>query len=387
MKNTRGAAGGGTIRQRSNGMWEARYTVGRDPGTGKQVQRSVYGHTQQEVRRKLAEATRSIDSGLYLEPERMTVGQWLDVWEKEYCGGVKERTRQLYARVIAFRINTGLGAVPLQKLSAVQVQRFYNDLSRSGLAPKSVRNIHGILHKALAQAVTLGYIARNPSEGCELPRCPKKEISPFEASEIPAFLDAIKGDPFERLFLVALFTGMREGEALGLPWDSVDFDAGTISVTQQEALFKKPEGGYERRITEPKNGRARLFAAAPSVLDILRRQRIEQNRLKLAAGKLWHENGLVFTAEDGSMLARNTVYEHFRRAAAAAGKPEARFHDLRHTFALASLESGVNVKTVQEALGHATAAFTLDVYGHVSGKMQKDGAEKIENFIQNMTVK
>lgn len=386
-RSTRNAQGGGSIRKRPDGRWEARFTLGRDPGTGKQVQKSVYGQTQAEVRKKLVAATAAVDEGTYIEPSRLTFGQWLDIWTKEYNGSVKERTRQLYEGVVKNRIKPGLGAALLCQLDPITVQRYYNDLLKDGLSAKSVRNIHGIIHKALEQAVKLEYIARNPADGCELPRVEKKEINPFEADALAAFLQAIRDDPFERLFLTALYTGIREGEVLGLPWDAVDFDAGTIRIYQQMALMKNDQGDYERRITDPKNGKPRLFTVAPSVLDILREQRAEQNQWRLIAGPAWENTGLVFTTQLGGMLPRNTVYEHFRVAAAAAGMPDARFHDLRHTFAVVSLESGVSVKTLQEALGHATAAFTLDIYGHVSQRMQQDSARKMEAFIQRMAKK
>lgn len=383
-RNTRNAQGAGSIRKRPDGRWEARYSLGRDPGTGKQIQKSVYGQTQGEVRKKLAAVTAAVDQGTYIEPSRLSFGQWLDIWTKEYNGSVKEHTRQLYEGVVKNRIKPALGAAPLCQLDAITIQRYYNDLMKDGLSPKSVRNIHGIIHKALEQAVKLEYIARNPAAGCELPRVEKREIHPFEADSLAAFLQAIKEDPYERLFLTTLYTGIREGEVLGLPWDAIDFDAGTIRIYQQMALIKNEQGEYERRITDPKNGKPRLFTVAPSVLDILREQRAEQNQWRLIAGRAWQKNGLVFTTQLGGMLPRNTVYEHFCRAAAEAGRPDARFHDLRHTFAVASLESGVSIKTLQETLGHATAAFTLDVYGHVSQRMQQDSAQKMEAFIQRM---
>ena len=155
--NTRVAQGAGTIRLRKDGRWEARYTVGRDPGTGKQIQRSVYGATQQEVRKKLAQLTTALDNGTYKEPCKMTVGQWLDIWTADYMGGVKPSTAFLYGEQIRLYIKPALGAVKLEALNTHTIQGFYNGLSieREGgkaLSPKSVKNIHGILHNAHKQA-------------------------------------------------------------------------------------------------------------------------------------------------------------------------------------------------------------------------------------------
>ena len=159
--NTRAAQGAGTIRQRKDGRWEARYTVGRDPGTGKQVQRSVYGATQQEVRKKLAQLTAALDVGTYKEPCKMTVGQWLDIWAAGYLGGVKPSTAFLYGEQIRLHIKPALGSVKLEALNAHTIQEFYNSLGaeregKRSLSPKSIKNIHGVLHKALQQAVKLG---------------------------------------------------------------------------------------------------------------------------------------------------------------------------------------------------------------------------------------
>ena len=381
---SRNAKGAGTIRQRKDGTWEARYTTGRNPGTGKQVQKSVYGKKQSEVRRKLSKATAELDVGTYIEPSRITLSEWLSKWLETYNRNVKVRTLQLYERTANKRIIPAIGAVKLAKLDSVTIQKYYNSLTAEGLAAKTVRNIHGILHKSLSQAVTLGYIARNPADGCELPKKAQIEIHPFEGNALKSFLKAIHGDEFERLFLVALYTGIREGEALGLPWDAIDFKKGTIRVYQQVALIKVGEQKYERQITPPKNGKERTFKVAPSVMNLLREERVLQNQRKLIAGQVWNDSPLVFTNQIGQGLPRNTVYEHFKRAADTAGRPDARFHDLRHTFACSALENGISPKTVSEMLGHASVAFTLDVYGHVTHNMQQDSADKMEGFIQKL---
>lgn len=380
----RNASGGGSIRQRADKTWEARYTVGRNPVTGRQIQKSVYGRSQQEVRKKLAAAVAALDAGTYCEPSKLTLSGWLDTWLETYNQNVKVRTKQLYERIINTRIRPALGSVRLAKLDSVIIQKYYNSLTADGLAAKTVRNLHGVLHKALAQAVVLGYIPRNPSDNCELPKKQQLEIHPFEGGSLQNFLQAIQGDAYERLFLVALYTGLREGEVLGLPWDAVDFKKGTLRIYQQVALVKVAPKKYERQITPPKNGKERTFKVAPSVLNLLREERACQNQRKLIAGQLWNETDFVFTTQLGNIFPRNTVYEHFKRCAATAGRPDARFHDLRHTFACSALESGVSPKTVSEILGHASVAFTLDVYAHYTQKLAEDSADKMESFIQKM---
>lgn len=387
-KSTRNAQGGGTIRQRSDGRWEARYTVGRDPGTGKQIQRSVYGSTQKEVRQKLAQITAAIDSGTYKEPCKMTVGQWLDIWQQDYLGGVKPRTADSYRTTVEVHLKPAFGAVKLEALTPHTIQRLYNALSRErdgkpGLSPKSVRNVHGVLHKALQQAVTIGYIKVNPSGACILPRAERKDIHPLDEEQISTFLSVAEGHRYELLYRVALFTGMREGELLGLTWACVDFDKGVITISKQLQKERRGSGAYH--LVSLKNGKVRQITPAPSVMDALKTQRRHQMEWKMKAGPRWEDTGLVFTNELGHNLSAQTVYLHFKKLAERAGFPDARFHDLRHSYAVASLRSGDDIKTVQENLGHHTAAFTLDVYGHVTEQMKKDSAQRMERFIKGVS--
>ena len=237
-KATKNAKGGGTIRKRSDGRWEARYTLGMDPKTGKQIQKSVYGKTQKEVRQKLTAITAEIDDGTYQEPCRMTLDEWLDIWLRDYLTGAKPSTAYLYQRQAKLYIRPALGSVRLDRLEPHTIQRFYNSLheERDGKPPlsaKSIKNIHGILHKALQQAVLLNYLRTNSANACILPKVIKKEIHPMDDRDTARFLEAIKGCRYELLLKVDLFTGLREGELLGLMWDCVDFDKGTILVNKQ----------------------------------------------------------------------------------------------------------------------------------------------------------
>ncbi len=385
--NTRAAQGAGTIRQRKDGRWEARYTVGRDPGTGKQVQRSVYGATQQEVRKKLAQLTAALDAGTYKEPCKMTVGQWLDSWSADYLGGVKPFTVVSYTGHIKNHLKPALGSVKLEALNAHTIQEFYNSLGaeregKPGLSPKTVKNIHGVLHKALQQAVKIGYLRFNPADACELPRAVRKELKPLDEEQSKAFLKAIQGHRYEMLYTVTLFTGMREGEALGLMWECVDFKKGTILINKQMQREKKKNGQY--LLVPTKNGKSRTITPAPWVMKLLRTQRAKQAEQQLRAGPMWEDSGLVFTNELGHHLAIHTVYKDFKQIAASIGCPDARFHDLRHSYAVAAIRSGDDIKTVQGNLGHATAAFTLDVYGHVTDQMKRESAARMESYIKDV---
>lgn len=381
--NSRAAQGSGSIRQRKDGRWEARYTAGRDSGTGKQIQRSIYGDTQKEVLDKLQQVQTDIKKGVYLEPSKMTMGQWLDIWLAEYCGNLKENTAISYETQVRQHIKPALGNVKLPELTAPAVQKFYNDLQRKKrLSAKTIKNIHGVLHSSLNQAYVIRYITTNPCTGVKLPRVEKKTVTPFADENLDAFLKAIVGEPLEILFKVVVFTGLRQSEALGLTWERIDFERGTILIDRQLTKEKKKGGAY--KFTPPKNNKSRLLTPAPSVMRLLRGQKRQQSEWQLQAGSVWENAlGLVFTDKRGQHYAHNTLSRSFKRVAKRIGLENNCFHDLRHTYAVNALQSGDDAKTVQENLGHHTAAFTLDVYGHVTESMKKQSAERMERFIQS----
>lgn len=393
-RGNRGAAGAGTIRKKTvvrnskeYTYWEARCTVGYDPGTGRQVQRSITGKTQQEVAQKLRQVTAEIDQGTYKEPCKLTLKEWLTIWTTDYLGGVKPHTVVSYKGAIANHICPAIGAIRLEELNAHTIQRMYNSFvapknGMPGLSPKTVKNIHGVLHKALQQAVKIGYIRFNPADACELPKVYKKEIKPLNEEESKKFLNAIRGHRFETLYTVTLFTGMREGEVLGLTWDCVDFEHGTLQINKQLQREKKKNAQYH--LVPTKNSKRRLITPAPWVMKLLKDYRVYQIQQRLKAGPLWENSDLVFTNEIGHHLAEYLVYRDFKKIVAAIGRPDARFHDLRHSYAVAALRSGDDVKSVQANLGHATASFTLDVYGHVTDQMKKESAARMEQYIKGV---
>lgn len=415
-KETRRAAGTGSIHKKTvvrkgekYEYWEAQVTVGTDPGTGKQVRKTFTGKTQKEVREKMQAAAVAVQSGEFFEPSKITLGAWFDLWLKDYCGDKKYLTVKQYKSMTDAHIRPALGAVKLSRLTPPMIQGFYNELQHTGrtitekdkksgktvtrqepLSAKTVKNIHGIMSKALSTAVDVGYIKNNPTERVTLPRVEKKVIHPLSDSQVKAFMQACSGHEYERVYKLILFTGLREGEALGLTWDCVDYEAGTLKITKQ--LQKRPErdGGYT--FAPLKNDKARTITAAPFVLQLLKEQQKAQIEQRLRAGEAWQgwqnmeerKTGLVFTRDSGRHLDVTMVYKAYKKLAAQIGAPESRVHDLRHTFAVLSLQNGDPIKTVQDNLGHATAAFTLDVYGHVSEKMKEDSAARMQNYIESL---
>ncbi len=376
----RAPKGQGSVRQRPDGTYEGRTTING-------VRKSFYGEKQGDVIKAMRTAKRAEEIGVYFEPTRLSVEKWIDTWIEEYVEpSVKPLTLAAYRSQSRIHIKPVLGKIKLAKLDSTQIQKLYNDMIREeGLSPKTVKNVHGILHKALVKAVQLRYIGFNPADACTLPRVEKQEIKPLTHEEMKAFLKVIEADAeYKDVLAVTLFTGMREGEVCGLPWDAVNFDAGTITIKQQ-LLKEKNKKGAKCYIASTKNDRSRVITPAPYVMELLRDVRRRQNEMRLKAGRAWDNKwNLVFTNALGRHLFPQMAYQHFKRAAAKLGRPDARFHDLRHTYAVTALQEGDDIKTVQANLGHATASFTLDVYGHVSEKMKQDSAARMEAYIRQL---
>ena len=359
--------------------WEARITTGRDPGTGKQVQRSFTGKTQKEVREKMQAAAVAVNSGTYIAPQKMTVGQWLDTWAADYLGGSKPATVTIYKNNIKNHIKPALGAVGLSDLRPRMVQQFINGMN---LSPASVRLAYKVLHMALEKAVKLEYIPRNPAAGSELPKLEQKEIHPLDDQQVKALLNASRGGDSEHLITVALFTGCRLSELLGLTWEAVDFKQGTITISKQLA---RPEHRGATPFISPKNGKPRTITPAASVIDTLRRQQRRQIEQQLKAGPLWdNPHHVVFSTETGEPLDQWKAEKAFSAVVEAAGLSGIRFHDLRHTYAVNAIRAGDDIKTIQGNLGHASAAFTLDRYGHFTERMKQDSAARMDGFMKSV---
>lgn len=388
MARRTAAAGSGSMRKRTRArkdgsvqvFWEGRYSLGLDPITKKQIQKSIVGRTQKEVATKLRAAVAAIDAGNYKSPSELTVGEFLDIWIKNYLVSCKPLTVQTYTEQLKKHLKPALGAYKLDQLGPHEIQRFYNALSASGLSPKTVKNIHGVLHSAMQQALLNGHITVNPTNACKLPRVTKPDIRPLEPDEIKALLREAQLDDYCNIFTVALFTGMRQAEILGLSWECVNFETGIITVKQQ---LQYKDGEYF--LETPKNGKSRAILPAPVVMEALKNERERQKAAKAFAGACWsNPMNLVFTDPIGKNLVRRTVVKHFKNVCQRAEIEDARFHDLRHSFAVTSLYAGDDIKTVQANLGHATAQFTLDVYGHVTQHMRRESADRMQHFYDQL---
>ena len=317
--------------------------MGRDQD-GKPIRKSIYGRTQGEVSKKLTAVTNDLNNGVYIAPTQITVKEWFDIWTKEYLGSVKESTKAQYDYQNRIHITPTLGHIQLQKLNAPMIQKFYNKKLEDGLSPKSIKNLHGILHKSLNQAVLCQYLKVNPCLACQLPRVEKKEMKTITGDNLKAFLAEIKGKPFEDELYFTVFTGLREAEVVGLSWDCVDFDRQIIHVVKQLKRERKFSGKNEYVFDTLKNGKTRIVSPAPTVFALLKKVKSRQAENRLKYGELFqNEHDLVFTDELGGHISTSTMYHAFKARVTAIGLPDVRFHDLRHSFATISLEN-VSVK-------------------------------------------
>ena len=318
----------------------------------------------------------------------MTVGEWLDMWTSDYLAKAAPRTADSYKTTVRQYIRPVFGAMKIADVRHMDCQRFISSLSQEtaghkALSPKTVDNISLVLHKCLEDAVLSEIISRNPADRCVRPKIIKPEICIFDDAAMAEFISMCETHDLGALYLTILFCGLREGEALGLDWDSIDFDAGTMTISHQ--LQRKRDGSGEYALFPTKNGKTRSFPLPGYVLDLLRREKEKQEEWKKAAGSAWdNPMNLVFTNEVGRYRPQQNVYSRFKTIARKLGYPEARVHDLRHMCATIALREGDDPVTVQHKLGHHSAAFTLERYGHTTMTMQRESADRLQGFIERV---
>ena len=376
MTKKRGNGEGTTPYRRKNGLWCAQYTVHTAAG---RKRRTLYGKTRQEVAAKLAKALSDRESGLTFDADNLALNDYLDQWlDDSVRDTVRQRTWERYEQIVRIHIKPSLGRVKLKALTPVHIRGLYREKLDAGLASRTVQYIHTTLHKALKDAVADGLIPRNVTEAVKAPRAKKKEVNALSPDQTRAFLETVRGDRFEALYVLAVTAGLREGELLGLRWDDIDLDAGTLSV--RRTLSEARSGRF---FEPPKNGKGRNIRLARQAIEALKAHRKRQNEERLSLGALWQDSGLVFPAQTGTpMNAKNLTARSFKPLLESAGLSRTvRLHDLRHTCATLLLGKGVHPKIVQELLGHATIAITLVTYSHVLPNMQGEAASAMESVL------
>jgi len=369
-------------------VYDVVFDVGRDPVTGKRKQKRMRGFkTKKEAEKALAQAIAEVERGTYLDPAKMTVGEWLREWLKLIEDkNLSPSTLRGYRDIVEHHLIPALGSILLAKLQPIHLEQYYAKALREGrkdrkaktlgasLKAQSVLHHHRILHRALAHAEKLDLIPRNPARRVEPPRPDHHEPATLSPEDARRSLDVLRGTYLYIPTLLAIATGMRRSEILGLRWQDVDLKAGTVMVRQ--TLLR---GGVRWRPKTKKS--ARPIPLPPFVVRELKAHRKQQLEWKLKAGSAWHETDLVCTREDGSSINPDTLSGQFSKRLTRAGFPHVTFHGLRHSHGTLLMEWGVHPKVVSERLGHSSVKITLDIYSHVLPDTQEEAVRAVERAL------
>lgn len=378
MAKARRGRGEGSIFRRKDGVWVGKISLGYDLSR-KRLRKTVYGKTKREVQDKLLRLQQDALRGLPAKPEKITVAQHFEDWLRTKKPNVRSGTYLKYESHIKTHIIPVLGHILLRDLDYRRIDAFYELLDAKGLSRSTVADIAAILRAGLKDAERKGLIPSNPAR-LAAPRSPgEREARFLDQDEIARFLAAAKGERLEDAFIVALNTGLRPGEWLGLTWDCVDFQNAKLTVKQ--ALHEEVGRLF---LAEPKTKAARrTISLPPAALQALRRQRKRQLEQQLAAGPKWrNELNLVFTDELGGPLRRTNIQRRdLRRICDRAGLEGVTLHTFRHTHASALIFAGVDIKTVSRRLGHKDITTTLQVYGHLLPGQDEAAAARLEAFL------
>lgn len=385
--------GEGSIFQDKENRWRGVITVGIN-ANGSQKKKTFYGKTRKEVSDRLNQALNDFKNQKCIEDSKMKLSDWLSHWLDTYAiHDIRQSTRVGYELYIRGHILPLLGEVPLAKLTPARLQEYYNFKlkdgrldGKGGLNPKSLRNLHNMLHKALDQAVKLNLILRNPCDATVIPPNKKKEIRFLTVQEQALLQQAVAGERLGIGIMIDLFTGLRLGELLGLAWQNIDLEGGSFKVVQtvnRLKSFDRNDSNSTRIVVgEPKTEKSkRTIPLLGELVSQLQKYKSEQEIEKQNSYGAYQDQGFVLCNELGQPLDPKTYQDFFKRMLKKAGIRDINFHGLRHTFATRALEKGIPAKTVSELLGHSTITITLDLYTHVTEDLKRDAILKLEDLL------
>jgi len=365
----------GTVRKRSDGRWEGRYTA----PDGKQ--HSVYAPDQKGCIKALKAAMDDVEKGHWLEPSKLTVSEWFEIFLRDYQAHTSHRTVKVYQEIARLHIVPVIGDVKMSRLSSMHVRRVINTMAEKGLSANYIHHAHGVLSVAINAAIEAGVIKQNPASKIKTPNRGKTKFHIVDRDLFPSFVRAAQADVNGNALIFALLTGLRAAELRGLQWSAVDLNSGTMNIHQQLSCHPPIE------FTPPKSNSSRVIELTPQALNLLKAQKKSLAELRLQAGEKWEQgpivDDLVFRTPRGHFIAESVLHKATHAIGAQIGIPELHPHDLRHSYAVASIRSGMDIKTVQHNLGHKSAAMTLDVYADYTIDAGKVGAQKLSAYFND----
>ncbi|MBO8169302.1 MAG: site-specific integrase [Thermoanaerobacteraceae bacterium] len=386
-KKRKNANGEGTIYQvksgKHKGKWVGQITIGKDPETGKPKRKSFYGKTRAEVKEKMQEYMEQMNLGIDQETAKsVTFGEWLADWLELYKKPkLRLSTLENYYMYARLHIYPALGEIPLTELNSDHIQALYNKLRDAGKAPATIHKIHQIIHSCLEKAVEKRLLVWNPSKATERPSVKHQEAPTMNEEEMDRFLKVIneESDKWKAAFLTLLGTGLRIGELLALEWDDIDFKTGYIKVTK--TLSRTQSQGLV--INEPKTEKSKAPVPVPEIaLKALKQHRKTQKEIIMLRRDEYKNENLVFGTDVGTyMYPRNFQRKYYKLREKAGVSKEVNLHGLRHTFATRLLEQGESLKVVQELLRHSDIKTTANIYSHVTLKIKKKAAHKMDSLL------
>ncbi|QQE75684.1 site-specific integrase [Brevibacillus composti] len=370
----------GHFRKRGS-TWSFAISLGTDSETGKRKQITRSGFkTKKEAEIACAEMITKYESGELVISKKQTLTSYLEFWLENYAKTkLRQSTYTNHEVAVRSRIIPVLGHHELDKLSPLHVTKYLTELQKEDLSADYIKYLHAVLKKALNQAVKWQLIPKNIMDHVDPPRLAQKEIVTWTAEQANEFLSHAKEDKYYIGFVLAIYTGMRRGEILGLRWKDIDFEQARISV--QQTLYRPANSGIIFQEPKTKSAKRRI-AIPPFVVKELKAHLSKQNTLRDQYGPGYEDHDLVVCYDDGRPQDPRNLLRHYERIIKRSGLPYIRFHDLRHTHATMLLQLGEHPKVVSERLGHSRVGITMDVYSHVLPDMQKDAADNFEKMMK-----
>jgi integrase len=375
----------GTIGKRSDGTWWARLTTGIDT-QGRQKRKAFYGRTRLDVQKKLTAALNEKNSGTYFEPAKITVESWINTWLAQYKKqSVKPTTFISYRARAIHHINPIIGHLKLKSLRRVTIQKMINELAAQDLSPETIKGVYNTLHAALHQAVKNDLILQNAASDIVLPKMNKKPVQVFSPEQQKLFIEKAREAHQGRMFILDLGTGLRIGELIGLKWSDINMEEAVLRVNRTLNIIQDsgtPQAKWIKTFGSPKTATSvRSIPLLPDLIVLLREIKREQEETLTVQGKTFESDHLVFSTRKGGPLDPRNMQRAFGHILQQAGLRGFHIHSLRHTFATRGLESGVELRVMQELLGHSSIKVTADLYTHVLPDVKKDAIMKMKDTI------